>query len=124
FFGRSAFCPKSLLPVAGVWKAKAVAALASLGIYDYEKRTGLLSGGERQRVAAARALVSDWRILFADEPISQLDETNARLVIEALRAAARERNAALLLVLHHQGLAREFADRFLDVTDTGNWTTQ
>jgi ABC-type cobalamin/Fe3+-siderophores transport system ATPase subunit len=72
-----------------------------------------MSGGERQRVAIVRALLEPWKILFADEPVSQLDEANAEKALEALCAEARNRDGALVLVLHHANLAKKFGTHFL-----------
>jgi putative ABC transport system ATP-binding protein len=59
-----------------------------------------LSGGEKQRVAVGRALVKRPAFLFADEPTSALDWPNGRQVIELLRRAAREHNAAVMVIAH------------------------
>ncbi len=72
-----------------------------------------MSGGERQRVAIVRALQEPWKILFADEPVSQLDEANAEKAMEALCAEARNRDGALVVVLHHANLAKKFGTHFL-----------
>jgi len=104
---------QSILPAGREWKRKAVEALGNLGLGEPHAETARLSGGEKQRVAAARALLSDWKVLLADEPISQLDEKNSRLVLETLVNEARKRNGALVLVLHHEALTREFATRTL-----------
>ncbi len=72
-----------------------------------------MSGGERQRVAIVRALQEPWKILFADEPVSQLDEANAEKAMEALCAEARNRDGALVVVLHHANIAKKFGTHFL-----------
>lgn len=87
--------------------------LGRWGLHKPLQRLGTMSGGEKQRVAVARALDEDWRVLFADEPISQLDDQNARLVLGTLREEARRREGALVLVLHHKALAEEFGTREL-----------
>jgi ABC-type phosphate/phosphonate transport system ATPase subunit len=105
----------SLMPTPALWRNQSSTCLRSLGISAPERKTGQLSGGERQRVAVARALLADWKILLADEPVSQLDLANSRLVLSALVQATKERKGALLLVIHHESLAREFATHFLEL---------
>jgi phosphonate transport system ATP-binding protein len=83
--------------------------LARWGVKNAEQRVGTLSGGEKQRVAVARALLERWQVLLADEPISQLDDENARKVLLELKAEAVRRCGALVLVLHHRSLADEVA---------------
>lgn len=65
----------------------------------------LLSGGETQRVVIARALAGDRPFLLADEPTGQLDSATSALVMDALRAATR--NRALILVTHDADLAAQ-----------------
>ena len=68
-------------------------------------RPGSVSGGEGQRVAVARALVTDPRVLFADEPTGALDSLNGERVMELLTTAARERGTAVVLVTHEARVA-------------------
>ena len=80
------------------------------------QRPGTVSGGEGQRVAVARALVTDPRVLFADEPTGALDSLNGERVMELLTAAARERGTAVVLVTHEARVAA-YSDREIVVRD-------
>lgn len=75
-----------------------------------------LSVGQAQRVAAARAMVSAPRLIFADEPTGSLDRHNSELVVEALTSAQRSHGAAILLVTHDLELAGK-ADRTIVLVD-------
>jgi putative ABC transport system ATP-binding protein len=80
------------------------------------QRPGGVSGGEGQRVAVARALVTDPRVLFADEPTGALDSLNGERVMKLLTAAARERGTAVVLVTHEARVAA-YSDREVVVRD-------
>jgi putative ABC transport system ATP-binding protein len=80
------------------------------------QRPGGVSGGEGQRVAVARALVTDPRVLFADEPTGALDSLNGERVMTLLTAAARERGTAVVLVTHEARVAA-YSDREVVVRD-------
>ncbi len=73
-----------------------------------------LSGGEQQRVAIARAFITDPKILFADEPTGNLDEENAKQVIELLFGINGEAKTTLILVTHNLELAQK-TDRILQM---------
>ena len=75
-----------------------------------------MSGGEKQRVAIARALVKEPSLVFADEPSSALDSENAARIIELLRNASRNRNAAVIVVTHDAKL-QQSADRIVEMVD-------
>ncbi len=77
---------------------------------------GQLSGGQRQRVAVARALASNPRIVFADEPTGNLDRATGAMVADMLFAIARERNATLVVVTHDAEIAAR-ADRVVEMSD-------
>jgi putative ABC transport system ATP-binding protein len=64
-----------------------------------------LSGGEQQRVALARALAPQPKILVADEPTGNLDETTGRAIADLIFAKIEERGATLVLVTHDSALA-------------------
>ncbi|GAB3402611.1 ABC transporter ATP-binding protein [Schumannella luteola] len=90
--------------------------LRRLGLADrIRSRPAQLSGGEQQRVAIARAMVTDPRIIFADEPTGALDTQNGELVMSALEAV-KQRGTALVYVTHDPVLAAR-ADRVVLVRD-------
>lgn len=96
---------------------RAAGLLAEVGLAQSAHRSAsTLSGGEQQRAAVARALIHDPAVVFADEPTGALDSTNGAVVLEMLTAAARDRNAALVLVTHDERIA-DRADRVVSMAD-------
>src|SRR5258707_7801180 len=80
---------------------RAQAALRAVGLGSLgARRPGSLSGGEMQRAAMARALVHAPRLVLADEPTGNLDESNAGAVLACLRDAVKRAGAAALMVTH------------------------
>ncbi len=73
-------------------------------------RPGELSGGQAQRAALARALVTDPKVVFADEPTGALDSLAGEQVMTALVHTARESGTAVLLITHDAQVAA-YADR-------------
>ena len=59
-----------------------------------------LSGGERQRVNIARALASNPTLLVADEPITMLDATQRKNILDLLLDLKRKRNLTIILITH------------------------
>jgi putative ABC transport system ATP-binding protein len=98
-------------------KDRARETLTGVGLRDkISLRPSEMSGGEKQRVAIARALVKEPRLIFADEPTSALDSENASMIINLLGSAARERNAAIIVVTHDIKL-RQSAHRVVEMED-------
>lgn len=69
-----------------------------------------ISGGQAQRAAVARALVTSPRVIFADEPVANLDVAGSREILDLLLAVARTHGGGLLLVTHDNTVAA-MADR-------------
>lgn len=63
--------------------------------YPYE-----LSGGQKQRGAAARALITDPKVIFADEPTGALDSRSLSDLLESLSRANKEEKATIVMVTH------------------------
>jgi putative ABC transport system ATP-binding protein len=104
--------PLSLLGVAAAERGeRARAQLESVGMAALaDRRPGSLSGGEMQRAAIARALIHEPRLVLADEPTGNLDEGNAKAVLDCLGEAVRRAGAAALMVTHSP-VAATRADR-------------
>jgi len=75
-----------------------------------------LSGGEKQRVSIARALANRPRVVLADEPTANLDSKLGKEVVGLLKGAAREANAAVVMVSHDSRIV-DAADRLLLMED-------
>jgi oligopeptide/dipeptide ABC transporter ATP-binding protein len=69
------------------------------------------SGGVRQRAMIAMAIANDPSVLIADEPTTALDVTIQAQIVEVMKTAQRETNAAIVLITHDLGLIAELADR-------------
>ena len=74
-----------------------------------------LSGGQQQRVAIARAVISNPKLILADEPTGNLDSKNGREVMELLKELHRE-GTTIVMVTHSQRDA-SYADRIINLFD-------
>lgn len=96
------------------------AALERLRLVEMESFAGRyphqLSGGQMQRIAIARAIVHLPRILLADEPIGNLDNTSAEVVMRLLRRIADETGTAILMATHSLEAA-EITDTIVTLRD-------
>ena len=109
------------LLLAGTARRRALAqareTLGELGLSEHlDKRPTQLSGGQAQRTAVARALVTNPRLLFADEPTGSLDSLAAERTMEVLLSSVRSRGAGLVIITHDARVAA-YADREVTVRD-------
>jgi putative ABC transport system ATP-binding protein len=91
-------------------EGEALEALGRVGLADRAKHLPRqLSGGEQQRVCIARALINHPKLILADEPTGNLDETNEGLVLDILHSLHRQ-GASIVVVTHSPEVA-EHAER-------------
>ncbi|MBI1888880.1 MAG: ABC transporter ATP-binding protein [Candidatus Spechtbacteria bacterium] len=93
-------------------KEKVMKELSEFGLADFaDSYPRELSGGMRQRVGVARALVNDPKIVFMDEPFSELDSFTAQGLRKDLLELWRARHPTIVMVTHVVEDAVELADR-------------
>ena len=97
--------------------AAARAALADVGLEGWEHHTPAeLSGGQQQRVAIARAIVTQPRVLLADEPTGNLDSKRSHEIMQLITRLNRERGITVLMVTHEADIAA-YAPRVVHFRD-------
>jgi lipoprotein-releasing system ATP-binding protein len=88
-------------------ETEAIRWLEEVGLADRaHHRSGELSGGEQQRVSLARALVTNPRMLLADEPTGDLDNRTAEAVFELIARLHASYRLTSILVTHNMAFAR------------------
>jgi len=100
-------------------RERALAMLAEVGLAEIaEKRPLEMSGGQQQRVAIARAIVSEPRVVLADEPTANLDSLTAARLIDLMERLNRERGVTFLFSTHDPRVI-ERARRVVRLRDGG-----
>ena len=108
------------LTLTGEVRSRARALSEKMGLSDKLKRNVTkLSQGEMQRVAICRALLTEPRLLLADEPTGNLDPTNKELTIQTLFDYAERHESTLVMVTHDHSLLSGF-DSVIDLESYGN----
>jgi putative ABC transport system ATP-binding protein len=93
---------------------EAAEALCRVGLGDRLSHVPAeLSGGEQQRVAIARALINQPKVILADEPTGNLDETNEAIVLKLLHEL-NDAGHTILVVTHSQAIGN-LADRRIEL---------
>jgi ABC-type glutathione transport system ATPase component len=87
------------------------------------RRPVQLSGGQRQRVAFARAIVSQPKVIIADEPTSMLDQSVRMEIMDLMEDLRTRFGTAFLFITHDIALARHFCDRLI-VLESGRIVEQ
>ncbi|WP_313471036.1 ABC transporter ATP-binding protein, partial [Lysinibacillus sp.] len=87
------------------------------GISDLlDKYPYQISGGQKQRTASSRALVTEPKIIFADEPTGALDSKSATDLLESL-SDLNQSQAATIMMVTHDAFAASFCQRILFIQD-------
>jgi lipoprotein-releasing system ATP-binding protein len=96
-------------------RAKALLERVGLG-HRLTHRPNQLSGGERQRTAIARALVTQPKVLLADEPTGNLDARSGHEVLELLRELSQQQQLTVVMVTHDEQIAHR-SDQIIRLQD-------
>lgn len=98
-------------------KAKSMGILREVGLEGMEnRRPSQLSGGQQQRVAVARAIVSQPKLVLADEPTANLDSESAKQLMELFHELNENHGATFLISTHDERVMR-YAKRLIKMQD-------
>lgn len=91
--------------------AKALGIEDVLNKYPYQ-----MSGGQKQRIAAARAIITDPKLVLADEPTGALDSKSSKMLLESFRYLNEGLDATILMVTH-DAFTASYASRVVFIKD-------
>ncbi|HAR64360.1 MAG: ABC transporter ATP-binding protein [Candidatus Margulisiibacteriota bacterium] len=100
-----------------VRRQRAQQILEEVGIGDFsDRRPADMSGGQQQRVAIARAIVSEPKLVLADEPTANLDSVTGRQLLELMRNMNRKKNITFIFSTHDP-MVMDYARRIIMLKD-------
>ncbi len=91
--------------------AKKLEIIDILNKYPYQ-----VSGGQKQRIASARAIITNPKLILADEPTGALDSKSARQLLESFETL-NEKLGATILMVTHDAFTASYAERILFIKD-------
>ena len=105
-------------PVPAKQRRFAERAMEDLGILSLaDQPVRILSGGQQRRVATAKTVAQRPKLVLADEFLGELDDDNVEIVMETVRHAIEAQNSAMIMVEHHEELAKQIANRIWRIKD-------
>ena len=88
-----------------------------LGIKDVLKKYPYqMSGGQKQRVASARAIITNPKLILADEPTGALDSKSSKMLLESFNYLNEEKQATILMVTH-DAFTASYSNRVIFIKD-------
>ena len=88
-----------------------------LGIKEILKKYPYqVSGGQKQRIASARAIITNPKLILADEPTGALDSKSSKMLLEKFKFLNKELSATILMVTH-DAFTASYADRVIFIKD-------
>lgn len=99
-------------------KEKTLKAIEMVGLEEsfIKRKITELSGGQKQRVAIAKSLVSDPKVLLADEPTASLDKKSSQDILDLFKKINRESGLTVVIVTHDPKVAEQ-CDRIIEISD-------
>lgn len=105
---------RQCFPKKSMDKARRYSLAQRLGLADHlKKKVSQLSQGQQQRLAIAMGLIHEPKVIFADEPTSNLDDKNCDVVISLLKEEAELCGSSLVIITHDQRVTQHFINQIV-----------